>query len=201
MLQFQNQIVEISGDSNAKKMDESIFIKNCQRGNLEDFSPLYEKYAQKIFAFVLHKTFDRETAEDLTSQIFLKTLEKIESYNFQKSQFSTWLYSIARNCVIDHFRTQHFEKNIDDIWDLNSGDDARKCAEKSLNFESLQKSMKKLKPAQREILTMRFWQDLSYAEIAEITDQSEANVRMIVSRSVRAMKKDFLAFLLFSLIF
>lgn len=170
-------------------------------GSPEKFETLYHDYVDKIYAFLFHKTLHRETAEDLTSETFLKALQHADSYNPQKAKISTWLYSIARNAVIDFYRTRKSHADIDDIWDIDGGEDATEEADRGKNFEALQRSMQKLKPEQREILTMRFWQDLSYAEIAEATGKSEANVRMIISRAVKKMKPDFCLFLLFPFLF
>lgn len=181
-------------------MEDKRCVKHCQNGNTEYFSDLYEKYVQKIYSFIFHKTLHKETAEDLTSQTFLKALEKIKTFNADKSQFQTWLYTIARNTTYDYFRTHKTETDIDDIWDLDSGDDLIHNADVRIKYEQLQEKMKVLTAEQREILTLRFWQDLSYKEIAQILGKTEASVKMTTLRSVKKIKKDLLLFLLFPLL-
>src|SRR6056297_2278284 len=88
------------------KQRESQAINNCQQGQLDSFNWLYERYIKKIYNFIYYKTMHQETAEDLTSQTFIKALNKINSFDSEQGTFQAWLYKIARNTVIDHYRTQ-----------------------------------------------------------------------------------------------
>lgn len=166
-------------------------IEACQSGRLDRFGDLYDAYAEKIYRFVYFKTFHKETAEDLTSDIFIKALERIGQYDASKGVFSAWLYRVARNTVIDHYRTSHPAESIEDGWDFISLTDVEREAHASLQLEKVSEAMKGLKSEQREILTMRLWDGLSHAEIASILDLSESNVKQIFSRTVRSLKKQF----------
>jgi len=103
--------------------NEKDIIVSCQQGDLEKFSWLYDKYIKKIYDFIYFKTTHKETAEDLTSQTFFKALEKIKTFNSDKGTFSAWLYQIARNTVIDHYRTMKKTVDIDDVWDMAEDQD------------------------------------------------------------------------------
>ena len=96
--------------------NELELIKASQNGQNEAFGELYDEYIQRIYKFIYFKTHHRESAEDLTSRVFIKAFEKIKTYNEGKSSFSVWLYRIARNTVIDHYRTNKIDINIEDIW-------------------------------------------------------------------------------------
>jgi len=120
LLLFFNCGVYIYGSSNFIAMDEQLIITKCQAGSLEEFAKLYDKYLDKIYQFVFYRTSHRETAEDLTAQIFMKALERIGSYDSQQAQFATWLYRVARNTIIDYYRSQKKDANIDDYWDLRA---------------------------------------------------------------------------------
>ena len=170
-------------------MEEHAALRQCQAGHLDAFAELYEAYAQKIFAFLFHKTFDRSLAEDLCSETFLKALDRIESFDGSKGGFQTWLFAIARNTLIDAFRKRRESAPLEDAWDLPSDQDTAAEAEIQLLRQALESHMRRLSPESREILMMRFWQDLSFREIAEILGKSEASVKMSVSRSVKALKK------------
>lgn len=177
---------------------EFVLISDCQKGNTEAFAELYDIYVQKIYSFIFHKVLHTETAEDLTSDTFLKALEKINTFNPQKAGFSTWLFQIARNTVIDHYRTYKSESDIDDVWDLASSDDVLSQTDARITYEKLQAHLKKFSSQEREILMMRFWQDMSYADIAAALGKTEASVKMAASRAVKKLKQEFLLFLLFS---
>ncbi len=181
---------------------EQGIIQSCQNGNLEDFSQLYDKYIKMIYNFVYFRTHHKETAEDLTSLAFTKTLEKINSFNYKKGTFSSWLYRIARNTVIDHYRTQKMETNIDDIWDLGSNDDLPRDIETKEKLKKVQEYLNKLQPEQRDLIIMRVWDGLSYKEISEITKKSEAGLKMMFSRAMTKLRKDqALALILLLLLF
>jgi len=179
-------------------MSDNQIINAWLAGDSDKFSLLYHKYVDKLYRFIFHKVLHKETAEDLTSEIFVKILEKIHTYDHKKGAFSTWIFQIARNKIIDHFRSFKQEENIDDIWDINSKNDLQMETDFQFIREKIQKHLKLLTVQQREILMLRFWQDMSYKEIAEILGKTENSVKMSASRSVKKLKKDFLFFILFS---
>lgn len=166
-------------------------IEACQSGRPDRFGDLYDAYAEKIYRFIYFKTFHKETAEDLTSDVFMKALERIGQYDPSKGVFSAWLYRVARNTVIDHYRTSHASEDIDDGWDITSSTDIEREAHANLQLDRIRDAMKMLKPDQREILTMRLWDGLNHAEIADILNLSESNVKQIYSRTVRQLRKQF----------
>ena len=96
---------------------EQKLIKDCLGGDLKKFGGLYELYIDKIYKFIYFKTHHKETAEDLVSQTFFKALENIKGFDPSKGKFSSWLYRIARNCVIDYYRTKKAKIDIYDTWD------------------------------------------------------------------------------------
>ena len=89
-----------------------------KKSETELISRIYHRYVDGIYRFIYYKTYDKQTAEDLTSKTFLKAVEKIHTYDKNRGADSSWLYGIARNQVIDHFRINKQSVNIQDIWDL-----------------------------------------------------------------------------------
>jgi RNA polymerase sigma-70 factor (ECF subfamily) len=181
---------------------EKKIIENCLAGNLEEFGRLYDLYAERIYRFIYFKTHHRETAQDLTSQTFFKALKNIKRFDPGKGLFSSWLYRIASNCVIDHWRTLKKNLDIADIWDLKAKGNIAVDAENKERLERVREYLDRFSPEQREVVTMRIWDGLSYREIAEILEKSEASCKMMFSRALsRLRKEDVLAIilLLFSL--
>jgi RNA polymerase sigma-70 factor (ECF subfamily) len=171
-------------------MDERAIISACQSGETERFAELYDLYADRIFRFIFHKTMQHDLAEDLTSDTFLRALEKIKQFDPEKGQFSTWIYTIARNLITDHWRSYREHQDIEDVWDLSSLDDVLDSAHKQLISEKLHMALRDLSPESREILMMRFWQDLSFAQIAEVTGKSEGAVKMAAGRALQKLRAD-----------
>lgn len=164
--------------------NEEALILSCQDGRLADFEQLYVRHLKGIYAFIFYRTMDRSVAEDLTSLTFLKALEHIGSYDGAKGAFSTWLYRIARNTVHDHFRTKREHRDIETVWDLPSEDNPFLSTEQSIAFRDIHKALQTLDKQKRDILILRLWDNLPYAEIARITGKSEASCKMTVSRTL-----------------
>ena len=182
------------------EFDERQIIKQCQKGNLEEFEKLYNLYFEKIYRFIYWRTSHRETAEDLTSQTFIKALEKISTFNQNLGTFSAWIFRIARNKTIDYYRRKKAELDIDRIWDLSSRENIAQDFQTKEKLKEAAQYLAQLKPKHREIIIMRVWDGLSYKEISQIVGKSEANCRMIFSRTIRKLRKEIALLLLFILI-
>ncbi len=169
---------------------EHDLIDQCQHGDASAFAALYESYAEKIYAFVYYRTLHRETAEDLVSEIFLKALEKIRTFSTEKGSFSSWLYRIARNTVIDHYRTRKVEGDVESVPGLSSREDIERDADVRQRLQGVEAGLRGLKPRQRELLVMRLWDGLSHREIADITGLTEANAKMTFSRALHQLRTE-----------
>jgi RNA polymerase sigma-70 factor (ECF subfamily) len=193
MLLFCFRIVKlyvIRKELRKNDMNEEKIIKNCQNSNLKEFTFLYEKYIRKIYDFVYYKTHHKETAEDLVSLVFMKALEKIGSFDLEKGTFQAWLYQIARNTVIDHYRTRKKDRNIEDVWDLAGDEDLARDLDTREKLKQVEKYLKNIKSEHRDIIIMRVWQGLGHAEIAQALGKSEASIKMIYSRAIRKLRKE-----------
>lgn len=171
-------------------LGEKKLIKECQKGNLENFGELYDFYAEKIYRFIYFRLHHKETSQDLTSQTFFKALEKISTYEAAKGQFSSWLYRIAQNTLIDYFRVQKNDYNIDDIWDLKSNYDLDYDTQIKEKIQNVKEYLKDLSEEQRQIIIMRVWDGLSHKEISQIIGKSENNCKMIFSRAMAKLRKE-----------
>ncbi len=175
-------------------------IAACKAGRLSAFDTLYMRYQAPVYGYLSRRSPDRATAEDLTSQTFLKALENIRSYDDGKGTMKAWLFTIARNLLTDHFRRRHGgSEPIEAAEEIAGSDDVAGTVHLRLESSKLKEAIQTLNPAQREIVTLRIWEGLSYAEIADITGRKEGNCKVIFSRAVDALrdKLPLAAFLLF----
>jgi RNA polymerase sigma-70 factor (ECF subfamily) len=156
----------------------------------DEFSKLYDQYVKKIYNFIYYKTYHRETAEDLTSDTFMKALKNFDSFDTNKGSFSSWIYKIARNTVIDFYRTKKNNINIEDVWDLSEEEDLDSDFDAKERVKKVRKYLKKLKSDQREIIILRVWEGMSYKEISEIMNKTETSCRVSFSRTIKQLRKD-----------
>lgn len=182
-------------------MDQDLLlIEQYRAGDAESFGQLYDKYFKPIYEFVYFRTNHKQTAEDLTSQSFMKALEHLQSFSGDKGTFKSWLYRIARNTVIDHYRTSKKHLDIDTIADAHDGTDIPHDADVMLMMEKVQAQLHTLSDEQQELVTLRVYSGLSYKEIAAIIGKSEASAKMAFSRIVGSLRESLALLVLYVLI-
>jgi len=167
---------------------DSDLVHSYKTGDSTAFDQLYIRHLKGVYAFIFYRVMDKMTAEDITSQTFIKALEHIGSYDSDKGAFSTWLYRIARNTLLDHFRTTRPTKNIDDVWDLAADENPFLDASASLDARQVRDVLNQLPKDKRDLVIMRLWDGLSYKEIADLTSKSEASCKMMFSRTVADLR-------------
>lgn len=177
-------------------------IRACQSGDLSHFDALYTLHVDAIYKYVYRRTLVKEVAEDLTSITFIKAMEGISSFNPEKGVFRAWLYRIAHNAMIDHFRNPASKTvDIETVWDLPSAEITSLRAERAVEAQKVHAAMRHLSAQQKEIVLLRLWEELSYKEIAELTGKSEGNCKVIFSRAMSELREhlpSLLALMLFS---
>jgi RNA polymerase sigma factor (sigma-70 family) len=164
------------------------------RSAVERFSDFYTQYLPKIYKYMTYKVTDTQIAEDLTSLVFEKALTKFHSHNSEKASFSTWIFTIARNTVIDHYRSTSKQKNVqidDDDFTSKDGASPEDSAIKSEEFRTLQTFVSRLSKPEQEIISLKFGAEMNNRQIAKMTGLSETNVGTIVWRAVGKLRDNF----------
>ncbi|MDO8664061.1 MAG: sigma-70 family RNA polymerase sigma factor [Candidatus Liptonbacteria bacterium] len=166
-------------------------IENAVRGKASAFGLLYDHYQPKIYRFVLVKVGRREDAEDLTHQVFINAWQNISNYKDLGFPFSSWLYRIARNQVIDRYRTKKPEISLEEVDEENFADLGinEKSIEDKIQVERVMKAIKELKDDYQDVLVMRFVEDLSVRETAVAVGKSEGAVKLMQHRAIKELKK------------
>ena len=163
---------------------------SSQQGDREAFGKLYDHFAKKIYNYLYYRTYRRDLSEDLASLTFLKALEKLDTFKPDRGPFSAWLYRIAHNALMDHFRAKKGQVSLDDVKEIAGKSDVESDAENRLKWQKLEPFLKKLSPRDRDIILMRVWDGLSYREIGEVLGSSEASCKMAYSRAVRFLRSE-----------
>ena len=167
-------------DKQLQQLDDAVLVSDYIKGNERALEVLVLRHKLKIYNFIYSKVFDRDTAEDIFQETFIKVIKTLKRgvYN-EEGKFLPWVMRIAHNFVIDFFRKNNriptFDNNEEyDIFQLIS--DGSPTAERSMIdeqvVEDLQKLIVELPDDQKDVLTMRLYKDMSFKEIAESTGVS-----------------------------
>lgn len=174
-------------------------IADCRAGTLSAFDVLYTRHVDAVYRYLYRRTCNKDIAQDLTSTTFLKAMESIRSFHPSKGMLRAWLYRIARNTLIDHYRTFHATQDIASVWDLPGDDVASVATERKLDVAKLHAALATLSADQREVVMLRVWEDLSHADIAALTDRTEANSKVLFSRAIASLRTQLSSLSLFIL--
>ncbi len=159
---------------------DAVLVKNYMSGDESALSVLINRHKQRIFSFIYSKVFDRDVAEDIFQDAFIKVIKnlKLRKYN-EEGKFLPWVMRISHNLVIDHFRKTNRMPKFDNSGDFNIFSvlgDPTLNAEKQIIKEQvecdLRRLIQELPEDQKEVLVMRMYRDMSFKEISERTGVS-----------------------------
>ena len=159
----------------------------------EAFAELYQKNSSRIYGYVLYRLGNRTIAEEITSDVFSRAWEKIDTYKWEGKPFTHWLLRIATNLVIDHWRamekrpTFYFDERFDLVADNKV--DPVEFSERASEIEFLKKALLKLPSEQSEVLILRFFEGYDHRDVASILGKSVVATRQIQTRALIAMRK------------
>lgn len=169
--------------------DERELIRRAKEYEPGAFAEIYERYYQRIYNYVYYRVSDGATAEDLCSEVFVKALEAIGSFTFQGVPFSAWLYRIASNLVIDHYRRQPqqpelpLEESRPIVIDENPG----MSLEQHFNHQELRQALRGLTSDQQQVIILKFVDGLSNSEVAQILGKTEGAVKSLQHRALASL--------------
>lgn len=163
-----------------------------QAGEKEAFVEIYDIFVDRVHKYFYYKTSSSlEDAFDLTENLFLKVWENIASYKPREgSSFAAWVFRIAHNLLIDHYRLSQVVDELDTQHaDLRREASPVFWAEQSLSRFNLRSALGRLKSNYREVITLFYINELDNAEVAEIMKKSEGSLRVLKFRALRELKK------------
>ena len=167
-------------------------VTRAQSGDGEAFGALYDQYVDMVYRYVLHRVGDRQVAEDLTSETFLRALRRLSSFTWQGRDIGAWFVTIARNLVADHYKSSRYrlELTTDDVAQSGAppvveGPEGEVLA--SLENAVLLDAVRRLGPEQQECVALRFLQGLSVQETALVMGKNDGAVKALQYRAVKAL--------------
>jgi RNA polymerase sigma-70 factor (ECF subfamily) len=167
-------------------------VARGQQGDREALEELYLIHFDRIYSYLHVSVGNRHDAEDLTTQTFLKMLEKIGSFRWQSAPFSAWLFRIAHNLAMDHFRARRRwqpEEEVPEPPAHEAEPSAELEAMRTIGRESMLKLIENLSPEQQQVLTLKFVFNLPNAEVAAILDKTQGAVKSLQHRALATLQK------------
>jgi RNA polymerase sigma-70 factor, ECF subfamily len=167
-------------------------VARGQKGDRDALEELYLIHFDRIYSYLHVSVGNRHDAEDLTTQTFLKMLEKIGSFKWQAAPFSAWLFRIAHNLAMDHFRSRRrwqLEEEVPEPPPSEAEPSAELEAMRTIGRESMLKLIERLSPEQQQVLTLKFVFNLPNAEVAAILEKTEGAVKSLQHRALVSLQK------------
>lgn len=174
--------------------EEQGFVESAKKGDAEAFGKLYDKYLPAIYRYVFLKISHKQEAEDITHHVFLNAWQNMRSYKFQGFPFSSWLYRIAHNAVVDHYRTQKSHISMESLEIVSEEPQAENVLldtklDQAFDLQLVKTALSKLGHEEQNVLIMKFVNELSNKEISTTLGKSEGAVRVVQHRALKKLKE------------
>ena len=192
-LSFAEFSVITNNDVAARLMtpEQQALLQRASECDPAALTSLYDQYVERIYSYIYHRVGQVELAEDLTGQVFMRMLEAVHAGRPWQSSFSGWLYRIAHNLVIDHYRRRGRATfvDIDEVSAPSSHGEPQPSVEATLDSEHLRQALRKVTDEQAQVISLRFLEDYSIAETAEIMGKTEGAIKALQYRAVSALRR------------
>jgi RNA polymerase sigma-70 factor (ECF subfamily) len=166
-------------------------VARAQDGDTTAFGEIYDRYVDQVFAYICRRVGNRDVAEDLVGDVFLRAYRRLSTFQWQGVDLGAWLMTIARNRVHDHFKSARFrlERPTDEVRDDVSPapEDPERVTVARDMARALGAALERLKDDHREVIELRFVHDLSVAETAAILERSIGATKALQYRALRAL--------------
>jgi RNA polymerase sigma-70 factor, ECF subfamily len=166
-------------------------VERAQKGDRAAIEELYLIHFDRIYSYLHMTVGNRHDAEDLTTQTFLKMLESIGRFRWQAAPFSAWLFRIAHNLSMDHFRSRRRWQPEEDVPEPHGSEEpsAELEAMQSIGRQSMLELIDTLSPEQQQVLTLKFVFNFPNADVAKILDKTEGAIKSLQHRALASLQK------------
>jgi RNA polymerase sigma-70 factor (ECF subfamily) len=177
----------------ARESTENVrkLVDRAQKGDRAALEELYLIHFDRIYSYLHVSVGNKHDAEDLTTQTFLKMLESIGRFRWQSAPFSAWLFRIAHNLAMDHFRSRRrWQPEAEVPEPLDSEEPSAELeAMQSIGRESMLELIENLSPEQQQVLTLKFVFNFPNADVAKILDKTEGAIKSLQHRALASLQK------------
>ena len=172
----------------SRLFDDEQIVQKVKNGDTEAFGALYEQYAETIFRYVYSHLDNRQDAEDLTEEIFLRGWRALPKYDERGLPFSAFLFRIARNSLIDFYRQKKAVQSLDDMEIESPHHGPEDVVDQNIENDTLRDTLRHLREDYRNVVIFRFLSGLSPEETAQVMQRSVGAVRVLQHRALTALK-------------
>ena len=171
--------------------DDATLVAQAKQGERAAFEQIYDQHRQPIFNYIYFRVGDSDLAEDLTSDVFVRMVDKIGKYTQNGRPLAAWLYTIARNLVIDHHRRDNqltwvpLEERLIEARDYNPDNET----DRNLLQECLMKALQHLTDEQRQVILLKFVERRSNADVGTILGKTEGSIKSLQHRALAALRR------------
>lgn len=170
--------------------EEACLVDQAKAGDTQAFAKLYDAYVERVSRYIYFRVSEESDMEDLVSQVFLKAWENLDRYKMGSSPFIAWLYTIARNLVIDHYRTKKdtlpLEEAVTVPSDIEMPDEQ---AQTRFDLEAMRDALQVLSKDQQQVLILKYIAGLPNESIAKIMNKQEGTIRGLQMRGLQTLAK------------
>lgn len=170
--------------------EEAQLVHQAKSGDSEAFAQLYDAYVERVYRYILFRVSEDEVTEDLVSQVFLKAWQSLDRYKIGNSPFIAWLYTIARNLVIDFYRAKKDFLPIEKMRALPSDmQSPPEEVEARFDLEAMRDGLQALTGDQQQVLILKYIAGLPNENIAKIMNKQEGTIRGLQMRALQTLSR------------
>jgi len=170
--------------------DETRLVQRAKEGDPAAFAELYDRYQPAIYRYIFYRVDNTATAEDLTSEVFVRLVERIDRFRYQGRPLLAWLYTIARNLVMDHHRRAGRSIPLSlDTPQIADMPDPEEMAEGALTQQRLAAALSCITEDQRDVIILKFIEGLDNETVAQTLGKSVGAVKALQHRALAALRR------------
>lgn len=171
--------------------DQARLVQRAKQGDRAAFAEIYQRHYDAIYAYLFYRLGDPAAAEDLAGEVFVRLVERIANFSYNGRPILAWLYTIARNLLVDHHRQASRGNPVAlEEEQFVAAHNPAQMVERRLEQERLGRALRRLSESHQQVILLRFIQGLSHAETAAILDKSESATKVLQHRALKALRKE-----------
>lgn len=187
LLEADKEHTAVANDSERIRLQRA---NNCDRNTL---AGIYDDFQPRIYRYVYRQIGDVETTRDLTAEVFKRFLQAVHEGKGPAEYLSAWLYRVAHNLVVDHYRREQYRQHMPLDQDLYaSGDNTGQTAENLVMAGNVRQALRQLTPDQQQVIALRFLEGLTTREVAKITGKPAGAIKSLQHRALAALQRQLL---------